>query len=87
MTPSRFAVINKFEIAHPSHAWYIYLQTCFTGFPAATVFWLFLLGRTIRFTPIQGVLIGDSPVKISKSYKNPPKAVPMKGQTIGTCSV
>jgi hypothetical protein len=65
----------------------VYLQTCFSGFcgfPVHASFISFFDGRTMRFTPIQGVLIGESPVKISRSYRNPPKTVPMNGQIMGT---
>ena len=44
----------------------------------------FLVGRTTRFRPIAGVFSGDSPVKINRSYRNPPNVPPMNGHIMGT---
>lgn len=44
------------------------------------------LGFKIRFNPSQGELIGEGPVYIKKSYKNPPNIQPRKGMTIGICN-
>ena len=60
------------------------VHTLFAPFPLAAALLFTLEGRMKRFKPSQGVLIGDSPVKIKASYKNPPKVQPMNGHIMGT---
>jgi hypothetical protein len=40
-------------------------------------------GRIILFSPIHGVLIGLSPVKMNASYKKPPNVHPRNGAIMG----
>jgi len=85
LTPANHSfefILNKCVFAHEysSHR-YNRISICF--FYAAVLDHSVLVNLVNLLSPIQGVLIGESPVYMKTSYSQPPNVQPKNGDTIG----